>query len=108
MDKTQEWTIRRDAWIAKSYQLQTAIIAEIGALDMREYRRRLEECGLMAEWNALQANQERHKKIFGRERSMDPMNELLLRAAREKSRLPDMLEYSPRVTEEEVRRENIV
>ena len=48
------WKARRDAWAEKAKALQAEIIAEQGTLQLPEYRRRLVESGLQAEWAALQ------------------------------------------------------
>lgn len=65
---TPEWDAKRDALTVKMQALQAAIIAESGGLDLREYRRRLVETGLQAEWDALQAEPGAHKTICTYER----------------------------------------
>lgn len=56
MSEETNWKTRHDDWIRRANEIQAAIIAERGTLDQREYRRRLEETGMMEEWEILQSD----------------------------------------------------
>jgi hypothetical protein len=50
---SEEWRKLSDAWHEKAKKLQAEIMAETGTLDLREYRRRLAETGMMAEYEKI-------------------------------------------------------
>jgi len=49
----------RDELLARMKALQLEIIEELGGLDLRVYRQRLEENGLLAEWESQKTESEK-------------------------------------------------
>lgn len=64
MSEGANWKARHDDWQRRASEIQAAIQAEKGTLDLREYRRRLQETGMMEEWRVLQADPAAPKPVY--------------------------------------------